>query len=88
MTYISFSPKKCEESTRILHSTMTIVKQHVPSGSAISFDLGALAALAALVLARCDEVARFSEEAGKITRTFLSEPMRNRASRVPDRMTG
>ena len=32
--------------------------------------------LAAEVLARCDEVALFSEEPDKITRTFLSEPMR------------
>jgi allantoate deiminase len=32
--------------------------------------------LAAEVLARCDEVALFSEEPDKITRTFLSDPMR------------
>ena len=32
--------------------------------------------LAAEVLARCDEVALFVEEPDKITRTFLSEPMR------------
>ena len=37
---------------------------------------GRLADLAALVIARCDEVASFSQESGKITRTFLSEPMR------------
>ena len=33
-------------------------------------------ALASRVLSRCDQVASFTEEAGKITRTFLSEPMR------------
>ena len=32
-------------------------------------------ALAAEVLARCDEIATFSEEPDRITRTFLSEPM-------------
>ncbi len=32
--------------------------------------------LAALVLERCDQIAQFSQEIGKITRTFLSEPMR------------
>ena len=37
---------------------------------------GGLAAMAGLVLARCDQVASFSEETGKITRTFLCEPMR------------
>jgi allantoate deiminase len=36
----------------------------------------ALTDLAAEVLARCDEVAQFSEEPDRITRTFLSEPMR------------
>jgi allantoate deiminase len=40
--------------------------------------------LAAEVLARCDEVALFSEEPDKITRTFLSEPMRG----LHRRMTG
>jgi len=35
----------------------------------------ALAGVAALVLERCDQIALFSEDAGKITRTFLSEPM-------------
>lgn len=35
-----------------------------------------LADLAAVVLNRCDQIALFSEEAGKITRTFLSEPKR------------
>ncbi len=39
--------------------------------------------LAAEVIARCDEVALFSEEPDKITRTFLSEPMR----RLHGRMT-
>ena len=38
--------------------------------------------LAALVLARCDQVALYSEEAGKITRTFLSEPMRRLHARI------
>jgi allantoate deiminase len=38
--------------------------------------------LAAEVLARCDEVALFSEEPGKITRTFLSEPMRRLHARM------
>ena len=33
-------------------------------------------AMAELVLARCDVVATFSEQPGRITRTFLSEPMR------------
>ena len=36
----------------------------------------ALTGLATEVLARCDEVALYSEEPGKITRTFLSDPMR------------
>ena len=40
-----------------------------------SQELEALADLAVEVLARCDEVARFSEEPDRITRTFLSEPM-------------
>jgi allantoate deiminase len=35
-----------------------------------------LAGAAALVLKRCDQIALFSQEAGTITRTFLSEPMR------------
>jgi allantoate deiminase len=34
------------------------------------------AELAGVVLKRCDEIAQFSEDGGKITRTFLSEPMR------------
>ncbi len=38
--------------------------------------------LAAEVLARCDQVALFSEEPDKITRTFLSEPMRRLHGRV------
>jgi allantoate deiminase len=33
--------------------------------------------LAAEVLARCDVLARFTESPGKLTRTFLSEPMRH-----------
>jgi len=37
---------------------------------------GGLADLAALVMARCEEVASFSEETGKITRTFHCEPLR------------
>jgi allantoate deiminase len=37
---------------------------------------GDLASLARHVLNRCDQVASFTEEPGKITRTFLSEPMR------------
>jgi len=43
---------------------------------------GATPALAALVLARCDEVASFSEEAGKITRTFLCDSMRRLHGRL------
>ena len=38
--------------------------------------------LAAEVLARCDEVASFSEEPGKITRTFLSDAMRRLHGRM------
>jgi allantoate deiminase len=38
--------------------------------------------LAAEVLARCDEVALFSEESDRITRTFLSEPMRRLHGRL------
>jgi allantoate deiminase len=38
--------------------------------------------LAAEVLARCDEVGSFSEDPGKITRTFLSEPMRRLCGRL------
>jgi allantoate deiminase len=45
---------------------------------------GDRAAMAALVLERCDIVATFSEEAGRITRTFLSEPMR----RLHDHLAG
>ena len=44
--------------------------------------------LVAEVLARCDEVALYSEEPDKITRTFLSEPMRRlhvRMTRVDGR---
>ncbi len=36
----------------------------------------ARAGMADVVLARCDQIALFSEEEGKITRRFLSEPMR------------
>ena len=42
--------------------------------------------LAAEVLARCDEVALFSEEPDKITRTFLSEPMRRLHGRLTEWM--
>jgi allantoate deiminase len=38
--------------------------------------------LPAEVLARCDEVALYSEEPGRITRTFLSEPMRGLLERM------
>ncbi len=38
------------------------------------------------VFGRCDEVATFTEEAGKITRTFLSEPMRRLHGLVADWM--
>jgi allantoate deiminase len=38
--------------------------------------------LADEVLARCDELATFSEEAGRITRTFLCEPMRRLHARL------
>lgn len=33
--------------------------------------------LASTVMARCDELARFSESEGELTRTFLSEPMKD-----------
>jgi allantoate deiminase len=42
----------------------------------------AASSLAAEVLARCDEVALFSEEPDRITRTFLSEPMRGLLERT------
>jgi allantoate deiminase len=42
--------------------------------------------LAAEVLARCDEVALFSEEPDRITRTFLSEPMRQLHGRLTEWM--
>ena len=45
-----------------------------------------LGSIAIEVLARCDEVARFSEEPDKITRTFLSEPMRRLHERMTDWM--
>jgi allantoate deiminase len=41
-----------------------------PAGAA------SLDALAAAVLRRCDQVAQFTEEPGRITRTFLSPPMK------------
>jgi allantoate deiminase len=37
---------------------------------------GRFARSARAILARCDALARFSEEPGRLTRTFLSEPMR------------
>ncbi len=40
--------------------------------------------MAALVLDRCDQIALFSDEAGKLTRTFLSEPIRG----VHGKLTG
>ena len=36
------------------------------------------------VLSRCDEAASFTEEVGKVTRTFLSEPM----LRMHERLAG
>jgi hypothetical protein len=42
----------------------------------------ALGPLADEVLARCDEVARFSEEVGRTTRTFLCEPMKRLQRRL------
>jgi hypothetical protein len=45
---------------------------------------GDLAALAREALARCDEVAGFTEEPGRVTRTFLGEPMR----RMHERLAG
>jgi allantoate deiminase len=38
--------------------------------------------LAGEVLARCDEVATFSEESGRVTRTFLCEPMKRLHGRL------
>jgi allantoate deiminase len=52
-----------------------------PEGDAMS---GNLAALAMEALARCDEAAAFTEEPGRVTRTFLSEPMR----RLHERLAG
>jgi allantoate deiminase len=43
---------------------------------------GDLSALALDVIARCEQAAAYSQEAGKITRTFLSEPMRRLQARV------
>src|SRR3954453_18452352 len=40
------------------------------------------------VLARCDELAAFTERAGGITRTFLCEPMRRLHSRLAGWMEG
>ena len=45
-------------------------------------ELDAGADLAVEVLARCDEAALFSEDPDKITRTFLSKPMRGLVDRV------
>jgi allantoate deiminase len=45
---------------------------------------GDLAALAMEALRRCDEAAGFTEEPGRVTRTFLSEPMR----RLHERLAG
>jgi allantoate deiminase len=47
---------------------------------------GVLVAESLEVLRRCDEVATFSEESGKITRTFLSEPMRRLHGRLTEWM--
>jgi allantoate deiminase len=52
-----------------------------PEGDDVSGDVAAMAMEA---LGRCDEAAAFTEEAVKITRTFLSEPMR----RLHERLTG
>jgi allantoate deiminase len=41
-----------------------------------------LTSMAAQALARCDEAATFTEEPGKVTRTFLSEPMRGLHGRL------
>ena len=38
--------------------------------------------MATEALVRCDEAATFTEEAGKVTRTFLSEPMRRLHGRL------
>jgi allantoate deiminase len=45
---------------------------------------GDLAALAMEALGRCDEAAGFTEEPGRVTRTFLCEPMR----RLHERLAG
>src|ERR1017187_6608145 len=62
------------DRTRVISSvdeTTLITRRHPKACSA-----SALAALAHQVLARCDRAASYTEEPGKITRTFLSEPMR------------
>ena len=46
-----------------------------------------LAALAHEVVARCDHAATYTEEPGRITRTFLSEPMRRLHEEVSGWMT-
>jgi allantoate deiminase len=51
---------------------------------AVACSASDLAALAQQVLARCEKVASYTEEAGRITRTFLSEPMR----RLHEEVTG
>jgi allantoate deiminase len=43
---------------------------------------GDLAAMAREALDRCDEAATYTEEPGKVTRTFLSEPMRRLHGRL------
>ena len=40
--------------------------------------------MASEALSRCDEAATFTEEAGKVTRAFLSEPM----LRLHERLAG
>lgn len=60
----------------MLQPSTIVVKRPGTADRAVSSDGGVLAALALEAFGRCDEVATFSEEAGKITRTFLSEPMR------------
>jgi allantoate deiminase len=68
--------EKHEESVRILRGSTLDVKQSGNDDGAPLFDKSALAATALEAFGRCDEVATFTEDAGKITRTFLCEPMR------------
>jgi allantoate deiminase len=68
--------EKHEESVKILQASTLDVKQPGNHDGAPLFDKSALAATALEAFGRCDEVATFTEDAGKITRTFLSEPMR------------